>query len=75
LDKARGGLESPEVGKGKRKDKHNYPRPQAEAEGNAYHRSCQRGAGAEEIAGATNHRANTEKGATGSNGTISREGS
>jgi hypothetical protein len=72
LDKVRGGSTSPKVGQGRRKDKRNYPRPQAEAEDNVHHRVRQRGAGHEETAGRTHHCANTEKGASGSNGTASR---
>jgi len=62
LEKYRGGSTSPNVGQVRRDDKHNYPRPQAEVENNAYQRTRQRGAGDEEIAGITNHHANTEKG-------------
>jgi hypothetical protein len=75
LEKARGGSERLEVGQGIRKDKHNYPGPQAEAEDNVHHGVHQRCAGHEEIVGITHHCANTEEGVSVSNGTVSREGS
>jgi hypothetical protein len=68
--KTRGGSESPEVGQGGRKDKHSYPRPQAEAEDNVHHGAHQRDAGHEETAGRTHHCADREEGVSGSNGTI-----
>jgi hypothetical protein len=57
------------VGPGRRKDKHNYPRPKAEAKDNVNHGARQRGARHEETVGRTHHCADTEKGVPGSNGT------
>jgi hypothetical protein len=72
LDKYRRGSTSPAVGQGRRKDKRNYPGPQAEAEDNVHHGARQRGARYEETTGRTHHCTNAEKGASGSNGTTSR---
>jgi hypothetical protein len=72
LDEARRGSTSPVVGKERRKDKCNYPGPQAEAEDNVHHEVRQRGAQYEETANKTHHCTNTEKGASGSNGTTAR---
>jgi hypothetical protein len=72
LDEARRGSTSPIVGQGRRKDKHDYPGPQAEAEDNVHHMEHVKGAaGYEETAGRTHHCA-IKKGASGSNGTASR---
>jgi hypothetical protein len=57
------------VGQGRRKDKHIYPRPQAEAKDNFYHITHQRGVGYEETTDRTHHCTDAEKGAPGSNGT------
>jgi hypothetical protein len=69
LDEAGRGSTGPAVGPGRRKDKCNYPGPQAEAEDNVDHGACQRGARHEETAGRTHNCADTEKGVPGSNGT------
>jgi hypothetical protein len=69
LDEARRGSIGLVVGLGRRKDNHSYPRPQAEAEDNANHRSRQRSVGYEETACRTHSCADIEKGAPGSNGT------
>jgi hypothetical protein len=49
------------VGKGRRKDKCNYPRPQVEEEDDVHHGVHQKGAGHEETAGKTHHCANIEE--------------
>jgi hypothetical protein len=46
----------------RRKNKHNYPRPQKEAEDNADHRAHQRSARYEEIVGRTHSCVDTKKG-------------
>jgi hypothetical protein len=73
VDKVRRISASPTMGQERIKDKHNYPRPQAEAEDNGHHRVHQRGIGYEETIGITYHCENTEKGVPGSNGTTPRE--
>jgi hypothetical protein len=74
LDEA--GRESigPIVGLGRRKDKHNYPRPQVEEEENANQGAHQRSAGYEETIGITHSCTDTKKGMTSSNGTSLRVG-
>jgi hypothetical protein len=49
MDEAGRGSIGPAVGPGRRKDKCNYPGPQAEAEDNVDHRACQRSTGYEEM--------------------------
>jgi hypothetical protein len=69
MDKAGRGSIGPAVGPGRRKDKRNYPGPQAEAEDNVDHGARQRSAGYEETAGRTHSCTDTEEGAPSSNGT------
>jgi hypothetical protein len=75
MDEARRGLTSPVVGQGRRKDKHIYPRPQAEAEDNSHHEARQRVVRYEETTCRTYYYENVEEGASGSNGTTSRASS
>jgi hypothetical protein len=53
------------VGPGRRKSKHNYPRPQAEAEDNEYHRASERNTRYEEVAGRVKSSTDAEAGKTG----------
>jgi hypothetical protein len=50
LDNVGGRRVGPKVGPGRRKSKHNNPRPQAEAEDNEYHRASERNARYEKVA-------------------------
>jgi hypothetical protein len=62
------------MGHGRRKDQHRDPGDQEEVEDNTNYKTRQRDAGPEEIAGRSSHCANPKRRASGSNGTIAREG-
>jgi hypothetical protein len=74
MDEVGRGTTCPAVGPGGRKDKRNYPEPQAEAEDYADHGVCQRSTGYEEDGGKNHSHADIEEGAARSNGTTPRAG-